>query len=347
MILNNYKILICNNKSKIKLMVDFFNEFMKLKEEKFVGIDFEFNRDNNERKIALFQINLESKNHKQIFMFYPPHLNDDQMYVLKKLLFSELFILHGGESLDIPYLFSEIFTTTNEKVKFLMNLYDTKFLCEYYNAENNLTDYKCKIYYLLHQMKVVDDKQFKFLLKNEEDMGHISQIFINVNKMSKELTLYSAYDVLYLPRLLNKFPNKELYNNIIPDITRIVLLAKEFEYIEKRLNILNKFNNFYIKTESNIKLFNNYYKDVIESINDEMIIYFISINYFKKFFNLIIKIAVYSYLTNNNKYYYVNKKDTKDIKIPSFEKYIIFFKSFQTGHKFLLHINKIVKDLLS
>jgi hypothetical protein len=345
MLLDNYKILICNNKSKIKLMIEYFNLFMKLKKEKFVGIDFEFNRVNNERKIALFQINLETKNNKQIFMFYPPHLDEDQMYVLKKLLFSELFILHGGESLDIPYLFSEIFTTTNEKVKFLLNLYDTKFLCEYYNNENNFTDYKCKIYYLLNQMKVIDDKQFKFLLRNEEKMGYISDIFINVNKMSKELTLYSAYDVLYLPRLLNKFPNNELYNNIIPDITRIVLLAKEFQYIEKRLNILNNFNNFYIKKDNEIILFNEYFKDVLNKINDNKILFFISINYFKKFFNLIIKISVYSYLTNNNKYYYINKEETRNIKLPTFKQYISFFKSFQTGYNFLLYINKLVKEI--
>ena len=50
-------------------------------------------------------------------------------------------------------------------------------------------------------MKVIDKKQFDFLLKNEEDMGAIYKIFIDVKNMKKELTYYSAYDVLYLPRL--------------------------------------------------------------------------------------------------------------------------------------------------
>ena len=43
----------------------------------------------NERKIASFQINLESPNIKSIYKFYPPDLNKIQLKVLKQLLYSK------------------------------------------------------------------------------------------------------------------------------------------------------------------------------------------------------------------------------------------------------------------
>ena len=210
--INNYELILGNNKENLNKMINYFKTFMKINDKKSVGIDFEFNRVNNERKIALFQINLETPATKTIFMFYPPDLSKKQLKVLKKLLYSENIIIHGGESLDMPYLFSEIFIKNKNIIKFLKNVRDTKFMCESYNYENNYTEYKCKIYYLLLQMKVIDKKQFDFLLKNEEDMGAIYNIFIDVKNMKKELVYYSAYDVLYLPRLVNSFPDNDYYN---------------------------------------------------------------------------------------------------------------------------------------
>jgi len=107
--INNYNLILGDNKETLKKMINYFKTFMKIKDKKQVGVDFEFNRVNNERKIALFQINLESPNTKTIFMFYPPDLSINQVKVLKQLLYSEDIIIHGGESLDMPYLFSEIF----------------------------------------------------------------------------------------------------------------------------------------------------------------------------------------------------------------------------------------------
>ena len=37
--------------------------------------------------------------------------------------------------------------------------------------------------------------------QNEVDMGHIYEIFIKVDTMSKELLLYTLYDVLFLKTL--------------------------------------------------------------------------------------------------------------------------------------------------
>ena len=58
-------------------MIEYFKTFMKIKNNKFIGIDFEFNRIDNQRKVALFQI-IYHISLKTIFMFYPPDLNKKQ-----------------------------------------------------------------------------------------------------------------------------------------------------------------------------------------------------------------------------------------------------------------------------
>lgn len=356
--IDNYNIILGDRNENLNKMIMYFKTFMKIKDKKSVGIDFEFNRVNNERQIALFQINLESNNMKTIFMFYPPDLNKEQLKVLKQLLYNEEIIIHGGESLDIPYLFSEIFIKKKNIIKFLKNVKDTKFLCESYNNENNLKDYKCKIYFLLKQMKVIDEKQFNFLLKNEDDMGPIYNIFIDVKNMKKELIYYSAFDVLYLPRLIESFPKNDYYNYILPEITNIIIYAKQLNFIEDNLSLLNKFNNFFIlikkKSEYKQYIFNDIYKSIVNNLEYENINNLLSSNYFKKFFQMFFKFVVYIYITNNFEYY-INKEEKKNIKLKNISKYINIFSEFKKGYMYLINLNnyitkdmkvKIVKDIL-
>ena len=138
-----YEINICDSNKNINKIINYMNKYNNINDERIIGIDFEFNRslDNTKIEIKLFQINLETNNDNAfIFMFYPPDLSNEQTEVLKKILLNEKTktIIHGGESLDIPYLFNEFFKTDNEKENFCKNLYDTKYLCEYYNNSNKL-----------------------------------------------------------------------------------------------------------------------------------------------------------------------------------------------------------------
>ncbi len=347
--IDDYNLILGDDKKNLDKMIHYFKTFMKIDDKKYVGIDFEFNRVNNERVIGLFQINLESPNTKTIFMFYPPDLSKKQIKVLKKLLYSEDIIIHGGESLDMPYLFSKIFVKNKNIIKFLKNVRDTKFMCESYNYENNLTENKCKIYFLLLQMNVIDRKQFDFLLKNEENMGPIYKIFIDVKKMKKELIYYSAYDVLYLPRLIEKFPKNKYYNNILPEITNIIIYAKQLNFIDDNLLLLNKFNNFFIMKNGKKMLFNDIYKMTFDKIEFEYLDNILSSNYLKKFFQMIFKFVVYIYITNNHEYY-INKESKQNIKLSKLSKYIDIFNDFKYGYEYLLNLNnfviKIVKDIL-
>ena len=131
------------------------------------GLDFEFNASPEGKKIALFQINLESsKKECKIFLFYETHLNKDNIKILKKLLTNNeiIKVLHGAESLDIPYLLKNIFVSSNERNKFCNNLFDTRYMCEYLHLENKINA-KCKIYHILKQLKVINQKQLDMLLK--------------------------------------------------------------------------------------------------------------------------------------------------------------------------------------
>ena len=146
----------------------------------------------------------------KIFLFYPLNLDKNQMNIFKNILtdISVIKILHGGESLDLPYLFDNILLNKKDRELFLENLYDTRYLCEYYNIHNNLTR-KCKINYLLLDMKVITKNNLIFYKKKKKKMGPIYNIIIDVKNMNDLLILYTTTDVLYLPELLKKYQKKK------------------------------------------------------------------------------------------------------------------------------------------
>ena len=255
--LNNktYNILLANSPDKINKMINIFKKFIKSTYyNKFIGLDFEFKRVTNKiRKIALMQINLEYDNHKaNICIFYPPSLNIKQYNILIKLLTHNdiIKVIHGSESLDIPYLFNDLFIN-NKKIiyKFINNLFDTKYLCEYYHIENNIIN-KCSIYDLLLEFNIITKKKYKMLNNIENITGPVYTVTFDINNLSKELLDYALYDVLFLPELIKKFLNKSnIYTNIIPEISRIIFFHKRNitnDYVNLD-NIISKYNNYFIE----------------------------------------------------------------------------------------------------
>lgn len=306
-----YLIKVVKTEEDIEEMILFFNKFIKLdKENKFIGLDFEFNSSTEGKKIALFQINLESdESTANIFLFYPPDLKHEFKIILIQLLTNQNIkkILHGAEALDIPYLFKDIFINNELRNSFCNNLFDTRYLCEYYHIDNKLKDKKCKIYSLLREMNVIDDNQLEMLYKNEEDMGPIYLVQIDVRNLDEFTMLYSAFDVLYLPALLLQFPKSNIYENLIPELTC-------FNYIDRYENIftkpiselVNRANNYYMKIPSskgleyNLKLI-DIYSLFYYWINDSKGILkkLLEINYFKKFIDVFIKFIIYKRVIKN------------------------------------------------
>lgn len=305
-----YEIIVVKTDKDINDMLKYFSNFIKLKSKnKYVGLDFEFNSSPEGKKIALFQINLENDNNEaKIFLFYPPDLNYKNMDILVKLLtdINIKKILHGAESLDIPYLFKNIFINNKLRNQFCNNLFDTRYLCEYYHLENKM-DAKCKIYRILRQMDVIDDNQLNMLLKNEEDMGPIYLIDIDVRNLDNNTMLYSAFDVLYLPALLTRFPDNYIYNNLLPEITCFNYIDRYEEIFTKPFSeLVGKVNNYFIKIkdkykEKNLRLVDIYqsYQNIIDD-NEKIFSKLMDINYFKKFIKTYIKFIIYKNLFKNN-----------------------------------------------
>ena len=77
--INDYELILGDNKENLNKMINYFKTFMKIKDKKYVGIDFEFNRVNNEREDCIISNKFRNSKTKTIFMFYPPDLNEKQL----------------------------------------------------------------------------------------------------------------------------------------------------------------------------------------------------------------------------------------------------------------------------
>jgi hypothetical protein len=312
--LNNktYYILVVDNNEKMNFMNEKFKEFNN--EKTIIGLDFEFKKvSKNEREIAIAQINLENHNNNAyIFIFYPPKLKN-KILLLNLLCNKNIIkILHGGESLDIPYLFNNLFDNNNKLIKnFIINLYDTKFLCEYHHLINN-ENKKCSIYYLLEEFKIIDKKNIKKLKNLEKNIGEIYLIKFDINNLSENLLYYALYDVIYLPTLIKKFINIKI-NKIISEFTGIIYYLKKTNKIDNLNQILNKYNNEYIIVSNNninlIEIFNYYYKS-----KTNILINLSQIPYFKQFIKNIIKYIIYKI---------ISKEHNINLDLPKINKYLL------------------------
>ena len=113
----NYLILKIDNESKQNFMSDIFIKFIQnqnnnITENHMIGLDFEFKKiRKGDRDVALMQINIENDSDiAYIFLLYPPELTSQNFDVLIKLITHKQMykILHGAESLDIPYVFNQL-----------------------------------------------------------------------------------------------------------------------------------------------------------------------------------------------------------------------------------------------
>lgn len=326
-----YDIIVTNNellkKCFLLFILFYYINTLFIHKQHYIGIDFEF----NSRKIALMQLNFEDTFVKYrdmnnyIFVIYPPQYDKDSLKFFKKNILCNhniTKILHGSDSLDIPYMYYDLFENNkNDIIKFTKNVVDTKYLCECYNKEHNLTNNKCKIYEALKNMKVISVDKLNDLLKNEEEMGHIYEITIDINNLSKSLVFYSIYDVLFLKYLYGSYittkTNNKYYTTIIPEITRLVFLEKrEITSIIKKYKIISdSMNNYMIKhNNTNLRL-NDIFEDIISKIHIEIIPLdlILSINYFKSEITILLKYITYYIISQIHEIYITSNDLFNDI----------------------------------
>jgi hypothetical protein len=314
------------------------NKFYKLikkihkiasKYDVFMGIDFEFNTKKIALMQILFQIHKKNKIIKKYYIIYPPNL-DTIIYEYFKINIMAnpniLKILHGSESLDIPYLIDDFFNMDIDLgIDFFLSMIDTRYLCEYLNIEKSQSNI-CRIYDLLEKTQIIDSQEKSLLESNEEKMGHIYEIIIDINTLTPELITYSIHDVVYLIDLFHNLKTQIIKSN--PKNYYLLIDAQRYCFMEKRnvtnigddLVLINQMNNyFYYINKSNtktvhiidklglysppdkidffhkismIKTYEIMIKDFLESFDGPKLI--VSINYLKTNLLNLLKTIVYS-----------------------------------------------------
>ena len=311
----------------------FYLDSVRNKKEKkiYIGLDFEF----TENKIALCQVSFfPQRLHKFIFVYNPKILSDYQQELIIKTIFTAkniTKITHGSDSLDIPYIFEELFRLDSEKMlRFTENLIDTRFLCEYVKIFSNSQDKKCSIYDALLYFKSISKKKYDELMKNNDVMGPIQDVQWEIKKMGSHHLKYVVYDVLYLKKfLLDIFNFATEKNTILTEQLKFIAPLTRFIFYERYqlsdiLTISKKMtddvNNYIVisldktKKLTMINIFNNTIdKVIIPELNFKVSKLF-EINNFKKAVIILFKRIVYSILSHRYTIY-MNKNDKFGDKI--------------------------------
>ena len=337
--IENYNIYLTNDKLNLnifKIFLLFYYLDLKNFKTKYIAIDFEFNT----KVIALMQLCFDN----EIFIIHPDQLDKNwKIFLIEKILCNEFAfkILHGSDSLDLPYIYDQLLQkNSNLIIKFNRQFADTKFLCEYSFYNNNQSLGKCKIYELLVMEKIISQKKYDEIKLNEEKMGPIYDIKIDINNLSEKLIDYSFYDVIYLSRLLKNYEDKGYFKLII-ELTQLVMMDKRniHEIVPKEE--INKINNYILFKNDEItklvEIFNMFYKKLEK---DDLINNLLKINYFKQNIIFIIKFELYSSLLN--KYIIYEKLSEKKI----YNKNLLNYKlNYLDKINFKNFINLIKKNL--
>ncbi len=325
-----YTLLICDDDQMLKLFALYItiyaNEQLLVNKhhqtKSYIGIDFEFNN----RKIALMQINLESvwklDHDNFIWILNPAEFDEKQrfQFIHKIMTNKDIYkILHGCDSLDIPYIYHELLNNNKDHIfEFTQRLIDTRFVCEYQQACINYTR-KCSIYDSLLFFKVIDQHKYDELEKANDSMGPVYNISWNVKKLSSNQVNYAYYDVIYLKDLFfaildsSKHDTPQYFNSYryFSSFVRFVLLEKRGMIdISSMRATVDKMNNYLIKNkDENITLINIFTK-VTEDLQIDQIGFnvknLLNVNYLKSEFITLLKFIVYGVIKNKHKIY-INK----------------------------------------
>jgi hypothetical protein len=336
-----------------------------------MGIDFEFNTKKVALMQILFEIHKRDKIIKKYYIIYPPMLDNETSDYLKYHIMSNLNILkilHGSESLDIPYIVEDLFNHEVEPlIDFFMSMVDTRYLCEYLNVINK-GDNICRIYDLLVKLNVISEDEKQKLDLNEDKMGHIYETFIDINKLSDELITYAIHDVVYLTDAYEKlkkmiiehnpknyyllldlirycFMERRNVTNIGDDVIIINMMNNYFYYINKSnvhteymlskiTDTTSEVNQDYYYKINLLKTYDIILKDFIDSYDSVMIMS--KINYLKTNLLSLFKTIVYIIIL---KYYRVKSSNTQIVEYDLNNNYRLIISSLkEVGLEHLLEL---------
>ena len=206
---NIYSVFVVNNQDNKVNKDKFLNELKSLdlkgdlKRNIKIGFDYEF----NSQKIGLAQVLISEKNiSNNIYLFDPKEFNEVETKIIQQKLYLNSYpkVLHGSESLDIPYIYKEVLHNDLDLIKkFTSTMTDTRFKCSL------LGHRKCSLYEALYQTKSINQKQYEFLQNLYKVNGKVYKIYWNTHRLTLNQNMYAAFDVIFLRRL-DRILNKEL-----------------------------------------------------------------------------------------------------------------------------------------
>jgi hypothetical protein len=286
----------------------------------YLGVDFEY----TQKVIALAQLNFEHHPLSSSFIFIVSP-NELDKIILKNFIDCIMInirikkILHGSDSLDIPYVYSNMLDNNpNKIIKFTKALIDTRFLCEYYKIDHGeLTTSKCSIYHALIYFKVISDAKYDELNMIHERMGPPQDLVWNIHRLAKSQVLYALYDVLFLKYFYYQMIKMAYYNqpnvqkmNTIVMYRHVLYETTQFIYLERReitflllkaKQEIDIINNYMIRHDNSvmtlITVFNNIFPAVITSDPTVDIDKLISVNYFRLQLTMLFKKIIYTQLS--------------------------------------------------
>lgn len=365
-----YNIITTNKRENIikfasYILVYYLESYFSKKQ--YIGLDFEF----RQRQIALIQINFESSpssnDNSYIFMVLPTEFDKILLDFFRNKILQNKYIkkiLHGSDSLDIPYIFSELLEENkNHIINFVNNLVDTRFFCEYIRLIKS-DEGKCKIYDALLYFKTITQDKYDYLITNNKNMGPEEQTSWDIHSLSPFQTLYAVYDVLFLKKfyydILNsvgKTDDLRIYKYFIPEFTRFVFLEKRgITRILKKSKIqTDTVNNFmikrinkktnYIKNITLVTIYNAVVQDLVVENPHIEINKLMKINYFRGELGAICKKIIYHIISFKYKIYR-NKTEIYEEKIPLYDLVEYFEEyNFLNLKKFIGYI-KIKSNIL-
>jgi len=306
--ISKVKIIKSNNnlQNKFYKLLKKINNISK-KYPTYMGIDFEFNTKKIATMQILFEVHKKDKIIKKYYIIYPQNLNQQILDYLKYDIMANhtiIKILHGSESLDIPWLVNEFFKMElKPTIDFILSMVDTRYLCEYLNISKSQKNI-CRIYDLLLMNGIIDQQEKDKLDENEDKMGPIYKIFIDINKMTPELITYAIHDVEYLADAFLNLKMQIIKNN--PKDYYLLIDCMRYCFMERRgitiigsdLVTINMMNNyFYYINKSNKKtefVLDKILEDLDVSSNLDKVDYFYKVSLIKTY-NIIIKDFLDSY----------------------------------------------------
>lgn len=333
----------------------------KLFKKKHIAIDFEFYYGT----ISLAQYSFHNSQNVSLNFIVDPNTfsTKDTDYLINKIYINDKLykILHGSDSLDVPYIYNILLSMDSYKmIRFIHKMIDTRYLCEYYkNSVQTFIPKKCSLYDALVFFNTISEQQYIIIQNNLNALGPIQNIKWNINNLNKNQIEYTYLDVFYSEKFLY-----DIFHHIndntpflirtyyyILDIVRFVILDRKSilnstEIIKK---IIIKYNNIDLSNETHFDL-NSYYKIIIndlillekkDNITYKIFLDFImSVGYIKNTLNIYLKFILLTIFFSTNKNFikkteYSNLQEVFKIKkallneIASLKKMIKFTNLFE------------------